>query len=369
MANIEGEHRESSNNADDEEYRHYLRIINAYRQYKVCSLNKLARTEKYLCEIPDHHRVMLSSYKDHLYRVSDGIARNDLVIQEILQHINMFDGASPFQISIKEDKHIGPPTVAEIDKVIATIKQFVRDWSKDGEEERNACYLPIIEEIKNHFNDPQRPKHDVKVLVPGAGLGRLAWEIASRGFTCQGNEFSLFMLLASNFVLNKCNGVNLHSIFPWLHQSINVLKAEDQVKEAWFPDVNPADIMCQDGQFSMAAGDFLEIYNEPNSWDCVATCFFIDCAHNVIEFVETIHKILKPGGIWINLGPLLYHYADMRSENSIEPSYDILKEVIMKFGFEYLKEDTKVLTTYTQNPKSMMKYTYESVFFVCRKPM
>lgn len=38
------------------------------------------------------------------------------------------------------------------------------------------------------------------------------------------------------------------------------------------------------------------------SWDCVATCFFIDTAHNVIEYMETIWKILKPGGAWINLG-------------------------------------------------------------------
>ena len=44
---------------------------------------------------------------------------------------------------------------------------------------------------------------EVSVLVPGAGLGRLAFEIARRGYTCQGNEFSLFMLFASNFVLNK----------------------------------------------------------------------------------------------------------------------------------------------------------------------
>ena len=43
----------------------------------------------------------------------------------------------------------------------------------------------------------------VNVLVPGAGLGRLAFEFAAAGFKCQGNEWSLFMLLASNFVLNK----------------------------------------------------------------------------------------------------------------------------------------------------------------------
>lgn len=43
----------------------------------------------------------------------------------------------------------------------------------------------------------------VSVLVPGAGLGRLAWEIARLGYTCQGNEWSFFMLFSSNFVLNR----------------------------------------------------------------------------------------------------------------------------------------------------------------------
>ena len=37
-------------------------------------------------------------------------------------------------------------------------------------------------------------------------------------------------------------------------------------------------------------------------WDCVATCFFIDTAHNVIEYLEKIYHILKPGGYWINIG-------------------------------------------------------------------
>lgn len=48
---------------------------------------------------------------------------------------------------------------------------------------------------------------EVRVLVPGAGLGRLAWEIACLGYSCQGNEWSFFMLFSSNFVLNRYKGV------------------------------------------------------------------------------------------------------------------------------------------------------------------
>ena len=40
-------------------------------------------------------------------------------------------------------------------------------------------------------------------------------------------------------------------------------------------------------------------------FDCVATVFFIDTAHNVIAYIETIYNILKPGGYWINLGKAL----------------------------------------------------------------
>ena len=39
-----------------------------------------------------------------------------------------------------------------------------------------------------------------------------------------------------------------------------------------------------------------------DEWDCIATCFFIDTAHNVIEYLEKIYHILKPGGYWINIG-------------------------------------------------------------------
>jgi carnosine N-methyltransferase len=30
----------------------------------------------------------------------------------------------------------------------------------------------------------------------------------------------------------------------------------------------------------------------------------------VMDYIETIQRLLKPGGVWINLGPLLYHWAN-----------------------------------------------------------
>ena len=120
----------------------------------------------------------------------------------------------------------------------------------------------------------------------------------------------------------------------------------------------------------MAAGDFLEVYSTPeyvSSHDCVVTCFFIDCAHNIIQFVQTIHRILKQGGTWLNLGPLLYHFSDMKGEDSIEPDYQTLKAIIQDLGFEFESDETSVPCTYSQSQTSMVQYSYICVRLTTRK--
>lgn len=97
------------------------------------------------------------------------------------------------------------------------------------------------------------------------------------------------------------------------------------------------------------------------------SCFFLDCANNIVDFLEIIYKILKPGGIFINYGPLLYHFCDASNELSIEPSYEDLREIIEKIGFKFLKEETNVKSQYAQNPASMSKLEYNAVFFVVQK--
>ncbi|WMV31738.1 hypothetical protein MTR67_025123 [Solanum verrucosum] len=112
--------------------------------------------------------------------------------------------------------------------------------------------------------------------------------------------------------------------------------------------------------FSMCGGDFVEVYSDPSQagvWDAVVTCFFLDTAHNIVEYIEIISKVLKDGGVWINLGPLLYHFADMYSpedEMSIDLSLEDVKRVALHYGFIFEKEST-IETTYTTNLRSMMQ--------------
>lgn len=119
---------------------------------------------------------------------------------------------------------------------------------------------------------------------------------------------------------------------------------------------------------NMIAGDFLQVYSEQSEcWDSVCSCYFLDCANNVVEFLEVIYNILRPGGIFINIGPLLYHYCDASNEFSIEPSYEDIKEIIINLGFKFLKEEMNVKSKYSQNAKSMAQLEYDCVFFVVQK--
>ena len=70
-----------------------------------------------------------------------------------------------------------------------------------------------------------------------------------------------------------------------------------------------------------------------DKWDVVVTCYFIDTAHNIVEYLQMIYKILKKGGLWVNIGPLLYHYAEMPGEMSIELTWEEVVKVAKKIGF------------------------------------
>lgn len=354
--------------AEDEERlerEHFWKVINAFRYYGTSMHERVNRTERQFRSLPENQQKLLPQFPLHLDKIRKCIDHNQEILLTIVNDcIHMFENK---EYGEDANGKIMPASTFDMDKLKSTLKQFVRDWSETGKAERDACYKPIIKEIIKNFPKERWDPSKVNILVPGAGLGRLAWEVAMLGYACQGNEWSFFMLFSSNFVLNRCSEINKYKLYPWIHQFSNNRRSADQIRPILFPDVDPHSLP-PGSNFSMTAGDFQEIYSECNAWDCIATCFFIDTAHNVIDYIDTIWRILKPGGIWINLGPLLYHFENLANELSIELSYEDIKNVVLQYGFQLEVEKESVLSTYTVNDLSMMKYYYECVLFVVRKP-
>ncbi|PFH48332.1 hypothetical protein AMATHDRAFT_5912 [Amanita thiersii Skay4041] len=267
-------------------------------------------------------------------------------------------------------------TENDMDKLRSTLKQFVRDWSTEGKEERDLCYQPMKDALLKYFSHvPESERGKLRVLVPGAGLGRLAWDVAALGFTCQANEFSHYMLLGSFFILNRTDQIEKHTFYPYVHSFSNIPDRNALLRPIKIPDVLPSDLP-RTANFSLVAGDFEEVYgapvidpSEPHAglWDAILTCFFIDTAKNVVNYLRIIHKLLAPGGVWVNLGPLLWHWEhNETNEVSVELDLDELKALVRKMGFEISNERT-IDTTYTNNIQSMIGYTYHTAFWTATK--
>merc|ERR1719382_2188582 len=106
-------------------------------------------------------------------------------------------------------------------------------------------------------------------------------------------------------------------------------------------ELNPDRIMSRPQDFSMSAGEFVEVYMpQEREWDSVLTCFFLDTANNVFLYIRTIAMILRPGGLWANLGPLLYHYAESPRSVSIELSWEEVKPAIQRY-FDFKEEEVR----------------------------
>ena len=356
---------------DPEEYRHLRSIVSAFFNYQVDSLRDVSRMERDFKSIGENYIKRLSfNYTERIEKLKHAIWQNYSFLLKIADpYKNMFK-----LFKAKSGEMFMEPLIVEVKDIIkmrSTLKLFIRDWAIDGIEERNSTYKPILNELKLFFKD--RPKKDfeegINVLVPGAGLGRLMYEIAKLGFKSQGNEFSYYMLLCSNYIFNNTTKENEFTIQPLIHSFSNIYNEEIPFKKIMIPDENLAEELSKTdtGEMSMVAGEFCRVYKDKiNFFDSIVTSYFIDTANNIIEYIETIHNITKVGGLWINFGPLLYHYTDNPNEVSIELPWEEIKKIIIGYGFEFKKIE-EVQTTYSSNKDSMMQRIYKCIFFTAIK--
>ena len=356
---------------NSEYYNNIKNIIGSFFNYQIDNLRSIARIERDYKAIDDKYIKRLPfDYKERIEKLKQATSLNySFLVNIVSAYTGLFKLYKYPSGEVFIEKLYIPAN--NIVQIRSTLRLFVRDWSKEGIEERNATHKPILEELQSFFKD--RPKKDfengINVLVPGSGLGRLVYEIAKLGFKSQGSEISLYMLLCFSYLLNKSTKVEEFTIQPFIHTLSNLFNVESAFKKIKIPDENIKEELSKTdtGKITMTSGDFcLSFQNKSNIFDSVVTCFFIDTANNIVEYIETIHNILKVGGLWINVGPLLYHHSDRYNEISIELAWNEIKEIIIGYGFEFTKEK-RIETTYSTDKDSMVERVYKCVFFCAVK--
>lgn len=180
------------------------------------------------------------------------------------------------------------------------------------------------------------------------------------------NEWSAYMNLAYRYVSSRSepNSVPFH---PYVHWLSHHATSADLQRSVTFPDQ-----VSDPSSVSLVEGDFTTVFSEnTGQYDIIVTLFFIDTARNLISYIENIHRLLRPGGRWINLGPLLYGTAPF-----VQLSLDEIIALSTRVGFEFRETDDMFgnitipgfkargnEVAYGRNPRGLNKNAFQAQYW------
>ncbi|GMG52512.1 unnamed protein product [Ambrosiozyma monospora] len=415
-------HQDQDQNKDQEEYKALTSVLTAQLQYKTWAKRQILQPKQQKwASLTGKEQSLLAWFPGYLQKLEHSIELNGEFFKNVVKTVSSSWGVSSNGDGNDDGgEDWAPCSHQDLDKVRSMMIQYVREWSEFGQLERDVSFGRIIQHCELLFPEVEKRQY-LNVLVPGAGLGRLVIEFVKRGFQTQGNEFSYHMLLNSSFILNSTYCANNFLLCPFVHKSSNVGKRNDQLRQVYIPDFNPGDVSFINLKYpdipvgelmSMVAGSFVDLYGPPDlgklcetytndpqatqfrlenkgKFDVVATCFFLDTASNVIDYLETVKNCLSDDGYWLNFGPLLWHYEDddelsnviyidpvtgekqkvVTPMKGLELSRDDLIQLVEDSGFKFVKRESGIKTTYGGDPVALGGWSYDCEFWICQKKL
>ena len=240
------------------------------------------------------------------------------------------------------------------------LAHLARDWSAAGAAVRQTLYPWCLERLA-HYVPPDHSCCNKSVLVPGAGLGRLAWELAVAGpWNVHALEASVVMVAAASRMLRNNNNnsdnnnstSSLSMIHPYaMDHFVNEVDAANRYESVMIPDVNVSQQPLA-GSLSFTVGLFGTNNHRPQQqqeqqqqqqqqqYAAIVTCFFLDTATNVYEYLDAMYESVEPSGVWINVGPLQWH-----GNAEISMAANELHLVLHDYGWRILEWSVDVQPT------------------------
>ena len=276
-------------------------------------------------------------------------------------------------------------TAEDAEKAIPLLVSLVRHWSAEGSEQRRGTVDRVLYAVRSYVLPRVPEGSKARVLVPGSGLGRVAFEVAkldAARIDLMAVERDIASVLMLVFLLNGKGAAEpatrRYALYPALHLANNWKDATARFRPVWLPDVDTAGT-----HFALAMGAFPEREGAVPR-DVVVTSFFLD-AGDPVDFIQGVHKVLSlarqevweqtcaadpragpdcaKGGkdvFWINDGPLVYPYAD---GNALLLAYDQVRDVMLAVGFRFLEESVNKCE-FEHLPGQMEKRDLMCFFFV-----
>jgi carnosine N-methyltransferase len=305
------------------------------------------------------------NYKERIEKVKKGIELNQIFYNKVASLYALeFDHLNYTKEEYEEHRYFEEYLIRGF-----FMSCLMRDWTLESKPERDNNYGNVLKEVKKYFNYDDKnlmKNNNYKALVPGTGCSRMAFELAKRGFEVEANDFCFIYILCDDYLFNYSHK-NEFQFCPSIHTFANNYSESSVIKRYSFPDVDIRDELEKNGAkpITFIKGDFLLKYKGiKDQYDLIVTLFFIDVSKNIIEYVEIMHDLLKKGGVWVNLGCLDYFHS--RNLNSIDLTWDELRQVIINYDFD-IKNEVTEFVPYGVKIGSTVSDSYGTVFFTAVK--
>jgi len=246
------------------------------------------------------------------------------------------------------------------DSAHAVFLQLAREWSHEsanancltrtsaftcGELMAEACQSAHTPCSRESFG--QTLARPLRVLVPGCGTGRIAYDVAAalpEGSAIHAMDASLAMLVAFRAILrqNKMQQEpKLWRIYPGLLADPNSWSLNARSATASLQPPNAHEVEHAANSLHLHLSDFLVSRGSKDQtrYDAVVTVYFLDAVASLPEVLQCIVASLRSGGIWIQCGadPLRFLHPDAGHF-----SWDEMKALAFALGFRLVKEESFV---------------------------
>ena len=239
----------------------------------------------------------------------------------------------------KLSQMLSPQDAGVINKYFSLLH---RDWGwhhqkqSEYQDESQAQFKLLAKIVERTFK--LQPIGDT--LVVGGGAGRLSFDFHKQ-FT------------PSSTTVLDFNPVLVQAGFQILHQQQSIELAETHqfpvlgLQPSYQRQLSYAATEAELEHFHFINADVFSAPIKESSIDLLITPWFIDVvAVDLTKTLAMIQRLLKPGGIWINLGPLLHHEHIAFESKYYETE---IRELMQLADFTLLHEDIEQIA-YLQSP-------------------
>eukprot|EP00930_Biecheleria_cincta_P039616 TRINITY_DN27216_c0_g1_i1.p1 TRINITY_DN27216_c0_g1~~TRINITY_DN27216_c0_g1_i1.p1 ORF type:complete len:370 (+),score=80.95 TRINITY_DN27216_c0_g1_i1:58-1167(+) len=198
------------------------------------------------------------------------------------------------------------------DPILHVIISMMRDWSDASVGIRDVVLDPVTLRLVRAIKASTSVEVSLaRIWVPGCGMGRLAMELlANLGCTVVASDESVAML-ASFAQFLRWQRCHIHPAAGCMSAAVDGDHGRSRKDEIQLPVKmrNALKAAVNDCRLELELRSISCADKRKAEFDAIGTLFVLSKVPDLPNVVGALAAALKPGGVWVNCGPLQAHHS------------------------------------------------------------